>query len=124
MPKIFMVHLHTYKAIEKQNPPTIKNSWLWVPGLTVSGHSEKANNLGNIYWGLDANEKFHELEVRFFDYYLKGKEMQEIPEATIFVTGQKWRNFDTWPPKNVTEKNLYFQPEETVIFKSFRNSKF
>jgi hypothetical protein len=33
----------------------------------------KATNLGNIYWGLDANLKFAEEEVSFFDYYLMGK---------------------------------------------------
>ncbi len=85
----------------------------------ASGHSEKANNLGNIYWGLDANEEFIEQEETFFNYYLKGEGKPEIPEATIFVTGSnEWRNFETWPPKNTIEKNLYFQPGEIASFDS------
>jgi putative CocE/NonD family hydrolase len=74
-------------------------------------------NLGNIYWGLDANEKFISLEKNFFNHYLKGEASSEMAEATVFVTGSnEWRNFDNWPPKNIVEKNLYFQPEEGVSF--------
>jgi hypothetical protein len=77
----------------------------------------KANKLGNIYWGLNANEKFIELEKKFFDFYLKGAGNPSISEATIFVTGSnEWRNFDTWPPKNTIEKSLYLQPGESVSF--------
>jgi hypothetical protein len=77
----------------------------------------KANNLGNIYWGLDANEKFIEQENKFFDFYLKGEGNHEIPEAMIFVTGSnEWRNFDSWPPKNTLEKTIYFQTGESAGF--------
>ena len=77
----------------------------------------KANNLGNIYWGLDANEKFIKQEKAFFNYYLKGEGSPAIPEATIFVTGSnEWRNFDTWPPKNIEEKSLFFHPGEVASF--------
>ena len=41
----------------------------WSHGQWAFG---EANNLGNIYWGLDANEKFLDQEKDFFDYYLKG----------------------------------------------------
>jgi putative CocE/NonD family hydrolase len=42
-----------------------------------------------------------------------------MAEATIFVTGSdEWRSFDTWPPKNVVEKNLYLQPSGVISFSS------
>ena len=86
----------------------------WSHGQWAFG---KGNNLGNIYWGFDANEKYIGLEKSFFNYYLKGDKSSELAEATIFVTGSnEWRNFDTWPPKNIVKKNLYFQPEEGVSF--------
>jgi len=86
----------------------------WSHGQWAFG---KANNLGNIYWGLDANKKFQAQEKSFFDFYLKGEGKSDFPEATIFVTGtNEWRNFDTWPPKNVIEKNLYFQPSGAISF--------
>ena len=107
--------LHTYKAIENQNPTTVKNFLVmgpWAHGQWASGD---ARSLGNIYWGLDANEKFQEQEKQFFNYYLKGEGTGNIPEAEIFVTGSnEWRSFDKWPPENSVEKTLYFQPSGMV----------
>ena len=86
----------------------------WSHGQWAFG---QANNLGNIYWGLDANKKFQAQEKSFFDYYLEGKGKPDIAEATIFVTGSnEWKNFETWPPKNVVEKTLFFQPAGGLSF--------
>ncbi len=110
--------LHTYEAIEKQNPQTTKNTLVmgpWSHGQWAAGPAE---NLGNIYWGLDANKRFLELEKIFFDTYLKGNGTGDIPEAMIFVTGSnEWRNFETWPPKNTQTKNFYFHPSGEISFK-------
>lgn len=109
--------LHTYDAIEKQNPPSVKNFLVMGPWSHGQWAFGQANNLGNIYWGLDANKKFQDQEKNFFDFYLDGKGNSEMDEATIFVTGSnEWRVFDTWPPKNVVERNLYLQPSGTVSF--------
>ncbi len=103
--------LHTYKAIEEQNPQSVKNTIVMGPWSHGQWSAGKATHLGNIYWGMDANEEFTSLEKRFFDHYLKGEGADEFPEAKIFVTGKnEWRNFDTWPPKNTVKKNIYFQP--------------
>jgi putative CocE/NonD family hydrolase len=109
--------LNTYKAIETQNPQSVKNYLVMGPWSHSQWAFGKANNLGNIYWGLDANEKFIEQEKQFFDLYLKGEGNTEIAEATIFVTGSnEWRNFDTWPPKNAFEKTIYFHTGELAGF--------
>jgi uncharacterized protein len=111
--------LHTYEAIEKQNSSSIKNFIVMGPWSHGQWAFGKGNNLGNIYWGLDANKKFQAQEKDFFDYYLKGKGNSNMAEATIFVTGSnEWRSFDTWPPKNVVEKNLYLQPAGALSFTS------
>ena len=111
--------LNTYEAIEKQNPPDTKNYLVmgpWAHGQWAFG---KGNNLGNIYWGQDANNKFIKQEEAFFNYYLKGEGSPDIAEATIFVTGSnEWRDFASWPPKNTIEKNLYFLPGEAASFKA------
>jgi putative CocE/NonD family hydrolase len=102
--------LNTYKAIELQNPSS-KNTIVMGPWSHGQWAFGKGLNLGNIYWGQDANKDFIELEKRFFDYYLKGEGDGKIPEAEIFVTGKnEWRSFETWPPKNLASKNIYFQP--------------
>lgn len=117
--------LHTYDAIEKQNSPSVNNFLVMGPWSHGQWASGKANNMGNIYWGLDANKKFSELEKSFFDHYLKKSGNPKIPEATIFVTGSnEWRSFETWPPKNTVEKDLFFQPSEKLTFSkpSLKNS--
>jgi uncharacterized protein len=109
--------LNTYKAIEKQNPPETRNFLVMGPWSHGQWAFGKGTNLGNIYWGMDANEKFAEMEKKFFNYYLKGEGKSDLAEATIFVTGSnEWRNFETWPPKNVMQKNLYFHPGESASF--------
>src|SRR5450759_3206703 len=109
--------LHTYAAIEKQNSPSVKNFLVMGPWSHGQWAYGKGNNLGNIYWGMDANKKFISQEKKFFDFYLKGEGNSEMAEATIFVTGSnEWRTFDAWPPKNVVEKTLYIQPSGVISF--------
>ncbi len=101
-----------YKAIEKQNPQSTKN--MLVLGPWYHGGWERADGdfLGDINFGTKTSVWFREnVELPFFNHYLKDKGSMDLPEATIFITGQnKWHKFDTWPPKNTTEKTLYLQP--------------
>jgi putative CocE/NonD family hydrolase len=78
--------LHTYEAIEKQNSQSVKNTIVMGPWSHGQWASGEGNNLGNVYWGIDANKDFADLEKRFFDLYLKGEGAGNIPEARIFVT--------------------------------------
>jgi len=111
--------LNTYEAIETQNPRTIDNYLVMGPWSHGQWAFGEGKNLGNIYWGLNANEKYVVQEENFFNYYLKGEGSPEMPEATIFITGSnEWRHFDTWPPKNVIEKNIYFHTGEVASFGS------
>jgi hypothetical protein len=103
--------LNTYKAIEIQNSQSVKNTIVMGPWSHGQWAIGKGENLGNIYWGLDANFSYQKLERSFFDFYLKGSGDGSFPEATIFVTGSnEWRSFETWPPKNTIEKKLFFLP--------------
>ncbi len=109
--------IHTYKAIETQNPKELENYFVMGPWSHGQWAAGEANNLGNIYWGLDANKAYIELEKEFFNHYLKGDKVLTIPEATIFVTGSnKWREFSTWPPVNTTERDLYLHPGAIASF--------
>ncbi|HBZ22625.1 MAG TPA: hypothetical protein DEO60_15940, partial [Bacteroidales bacterium] len=111
--------LNTYEAIEKQNPPETKNFLVMGPWSHGQWAFGEANNLGNIYWGFDANKKYVLEEENFFNLYLKGTGNQALPEALIFVTGSnEWREFSAWPPENRVEKNLYFQSGEAASFQA------
>jgi uncharacterized protein len=100
-----------YKAIEKQNPG-ISNKIVMGPWSHGQWSSRDGSRLGNIQFG--ANTAFwyqNNIEIPFFNYYLKGKGTDpKISEATIFLTGENvWKNFDQWPPSNVSNQPIYFQ---------------
>lgn len=109
--------LHTYKAIEGQNPPEETNILVMGPWSHGQWGAEGGENLGNIYWGSKTSDYYHNLEVQFFNYYLKDEGKMDLPEASIFVTGaNEWKKFETWPPKNVQDKNLWLQPSGGLSF--------
>jgi uncharacterized protein len=109
--------LHTYEAIEKQNPRSHPNYLVMGPWAHSGWSLTKSENLGNIYWGMDVNKSYQEMEVKFFDHYLRDKGAADFPEATIFVTGaNEWRSFSSWPPANVTTQKLYFMPAGKLSF--------
>jgi putative CocE/NonD family hydrolase len=109
--------LHTYKSIEKQNKSKHPNYLVmgpWSHGQWATGDAE---NLGNVYWGMPTNTMFHDLEVDFFNYYLKGEGEEDFAEANIYMTGEnKWMKYDKWPPEDVKEKTVYLQPDGGISF--------
>lgn len=98
-----------YKAIEKQNPG-IDNKIVvgpWYHGQWATGDG---TYLGNIHFGSNTSYWYQDnVEIPFFNYYLKGKgDDPGLAEATIFLTGEnQWKAFETWPPKNINERNIY-----------------
>ena len=110
--------LKVYGTIESQNPPDISNRLVMGPWSHGQWNDGSAENLGNIFWGLDANEHFHDMEYRFFSYYLMGKGEMNLPEATVFNTGScKWMAFENWPPANTKTWQLYLHPQGGLSFK-------
>jgi uncharacterized protein len=109
--------LHVYSAIEKQNPSSVNNILVMGPWAHGQWGSRKAENMGNIYWGSNTSEFYQEMELKFFDYYLKGNGEGKFPEATVYMTGaNEWKSYETWPPENISEKVLYFQPGGGLTF--------
>ncbi|MCF8243630.1 MAG: CocE/NonD family hydrolase [Saprospiraceae bacterium] len=106
---------HTYEAIEKQNPATVSNRLIMGPWSHGQWSGDLGEQLGNIHFGANTGDHYKEVELEFFNFYLKDKGKINLPEADIFITGaNKWQSFDTWPPKNVTEKTLYFQSNGSI----------
>ncbi|HEX9512746.1 MAG TPA: CocE/NonD family hydrolase [Puia sp.] len=102
-----------YKAIHSQSPST--------NGHIVMGpwyHGEWASNdgthLGNVQFG--SNTAFwyqNNIEIPFFNYYLKGKgAAPNLAAATIFFSGEnKWRAFSQWPAAEKKDVSFYLQPD-------------
>jgi uncharacterized protein len=110
--------LKTYQTIEKNNPG-IKNNLVmgpWCHGCwTGSGQQ-----LGAINFGSRTGNWYQEnVELPFFNYHLKGKGENKLPEAVIFETGtNEWRRYEQWPPANVQEKSLYFHAGGKLSFEA------
>ncbi|MBS0011028.1 MAG: CocE/NonD family hydrolase [Bacteroidales bacterium] len=109
--------LNTYKAIEEQNKESLSNFLVMGPWAHGQWGAEEAENLGNIYWGMATNEMFHELEVDFFNYYLKDEGEGDFSEAYIYMTGEnQWKEYNDWPPADAAEKTIYLQPGGGISF--------
>jgi uncharacterized protein len=108
--------LNTYQAVEKQNKnfnvivmgPWVHGGWARTPG----------DKIGNISFGSAASDYYQrELELPFFNHFLKGKGEHNLPEATMFETGaNKWRKFNTWPPKELAKSKLFFHGDGKLAF--------
>lgn len=99
----------TYQSIEKLNP-TVNNVLVvgpWSHGGWSGGDGDK---LGPASFGSKTAAFYrNEIELPFFEKYLKDAAVPAPAEATVFETGANaWRTFDHWPPKNVQRKTWYF----------------
>ena len=103
--------LHTYRAVEKNNPGTPNSLVMgpWCHGCWTRGEGEK---LGNLNFGVKTSAYFREqIQFPFFMRYLKDKPF-DMPEAWMFVTGlNEWRKSDQWPPKNLQPLTFYLHAD-------------
>jgi putative CocE/NonD family hydrolase len=108
--------LQTYAAVEKQNKNfNIIVMGPWAHGAWAGPFGEK---LGNISFGSNTSAFFQkEIELPFFNHFLKGKGEHGLPEAYMFETGaNQWRKFDAWPPKEAVKAKLYTHPGGKLAF--------
>lgn len=88
--------------------PWNHGGWAFGPG----------NKLGNIQFDSATGETFRKnIQARWFAYHLKGKGDGNFAEAITFQTGSnQWKNYDSWPPKDAVQKNLYFHANGKLSF--------
>ena len=130
--------LKTYRETERLNPD-IFNVLVMGPWSHGQWSSPEGDHLGNVAFDAKTAQYYRDhFELPFYKHFLKGdekdsqddKEKQDeksddesktekfkLAEATVFETGtNQWRRFDAWPPKNTTEKSLYFHPGGRLSF--------
>jgi hypothetical protein len=71
------------------------------------GHLPWGRKVGRVDYGADAASPVDRLQIRWFDYFLKGQETGLQPSSvTLFELGHnQWRKFDQFPP--TTDKSLF-----------------
>jgi putative CocE/NonD family hydrolase len=108
----------TFHAVDKYNPGTTNTL---VVGPWVHGGWARSDGdfLGDVKFSAKTSEFFRaNIQLAFFDYYLKGKG-SALPKAYVFETGTNvWRKYDSWPPASAQAKTLYFHSGGKLSFQA------
>src|ERR1700761_4666107 len=108
--------INTYKTLVKENPntPIYFTMGPWVHGGWSRGNGD---HLGDVEFGGPTGPFYREkIEFAFFSHYLKGTDL-DLPKVSTFETGvNQWKTYNTWPPKEAVDKNLYFLPDGKLSF--------
>jgi len=106
-----------YDTIEKKNPNN-KSTIIVGPWRHGGWASMDGDNLFNIQFKEKTGVYYREqVELPFFNYYLKDKGKLNLPEALVFETGSnQWKSYSQWPPKEAVEKNLYLNGDGKLSF--------
>jgi putative CocE/NonD family hydrolase len=109
--------LHTYQAIEKQNPGAT-NRLVMGPWTHGAWSRPDWSKFGPLSFGQNTADYYRQqLETPFFNYYLKDKGNFNAAEATVFDTGtNEWKTYPAWPPKASQPRSLYFQQAKALAF--------
>lgn len=102
---------NTYKALENQNDAAHSNRIVMGPWSHGGWHRSTGERLGNVVFGAKTSAFFQQdIELPFFEHYLKGIGNMDLPEAYIFETGSnQWTTRANWPPKETEALKWYFQ---------------
>ena len=109
---------------EKLNDPLHKVFMVlgpWNHGGWARGSGEQlGGKFGTVtFGGQKTGEYFRrQLELPFFEFYLKGKPGFELKDTASFRTGEnQWHRYEVWPPKTgFHAERAFLAPEEKLVF--------
>lgn len=108
--------LTTYQTLQKVDK---QNKVFFVMGpWNHGGWGGRGRKLGAVDFGSDTGKFFREeIQAPFFACQLEDKCTRNQPEAEIFESGSnKWKSYDSWPPKQNAARALYFQSDGKLSF--------
>ncbi|SKB82242.1 hypothetical protein SAMN05660226_03275 [Parapedobacter luteus] len=102
----------------KANNPDAANHLVMGPWFHGGWVRSTGDFFGDIQFHQPTSAWYQEqLQLPFFNYYLKDKGTFDAAEATIFLTGSnEWKHFDSWPPKAAAPRQLYLQANGRLSF--------
>lgn len=100
----------TYQVVERLNP-NVNNVLVVGPWKHGGWAREDGDRLGEAKFGSKTAAFYRQqIELPFFEKYLKDANHAAPAEATVFETGtNRWRVFDHWPPKNAQSTKLFLK---------------
>lgn len=110
--------LETYRAVERQSKG-ITNTLVMGPWFHGGWARSEGDLLGDIRFGSKTSHYYQEqVELPFFNCLLKDKCDRTLAEAIVFETGSnQWRQYNSWPPANVEQKQLYLHRRGGLSFR-------
>ena len=113
--------LSIYRTIEENNPE-IDNMLVMGPWRHGGWARTDGTSLGKVWFGdSPASSEYYrdEIELPFFNYYLKSKKGFDKVEARVFDTGANtWNQFEKWPPEDTKNTHFYFREDSELSFQS------
>ena len=112
--------LYTYQTMSHENSKShiklVMGPWSHGQWNSTKGGA----SLGEANFGFDTSAWFQkEVLLPFFKQHLKGEGDASLATATMFETGSnRWKKFDSWPPKAGTEQTLYLGNNEQLLDKN------
>jgi len=107
--------INTYHAIEKKNPGIFNVIVMgpWTHGAWARG---EVKSFGLLKFNQNTSEYYRKnIELPFFNYFLKGKGNPNLPEALVYETGtNKWRRFNSWPPEEGIKYKIFFDVNKSL----------
>jgi putative CocE/NonD family hydrolase len=109
--------LHIYQWIAAQSAATSLNIAVgpWYHG---QWRADDGSQIDQISFGAPTSIEFlRNIELPFFEHYLKGAKDPALPKAYMFETGaNRWRQFDAWPPRIAVAKAIYLRENGRLDF--------
>lgn len=108
--------LYTYQTMSHENEKShiklVMGPWSHGQWNSTKGGA----SLGEASFGFDTSKWFQkEVLLPFFKQHLKGEGDAKLATATMFETGSnRWRTFDSWPPKAGQSHTLFFANNEKL----------
>jgi putative CocE/NonD family hydrolase len=99
--------LHVFESVRRNSPST--SAMLAVgPWTHAQWGRDGGESIGPLQFGSATATYFiRNIELRFFESYLKGDGRPALPVASVFDTGlDRWDGFDAWPPKDSVKASL------------------
>jgi putative CocE/NonD family hydrolase len=99
--------LHVFESVRRNSPRTsarlVVGPWTHAQWARDGGESINSLHFGSA----TATDFIRNVELPFFESYLKGDSRPMLPVASVFDTGlNRWDTFDAWPPKEGLRASL------------------
>jgi len=120
--------LHVYSALKNQSPntPAALIMGPWYHAQWSDPQHDNGQRIGALNFGTPTSIFFDEqVELPFFEHYLRDGPDPHLPGATVFDTGaNEWHQYTSWPPENVVTTPIYLSSGKALTFSRDTKSGF